>query len=96
MVERYWIGTCPDMSWDYELPGGKRKSHRSAWLETELGMTATSMGLKPRGKRVLGPTSPEGKEKPYVEYYECLRVTDDEYMLLKLKHPKWFETWRIV
>jgi hypothetical protein len=62
-------------------------------------VTATRLGLEPVERRVLGPEDPKppawkNEERHPREYY-CLYVNDDEFMLLRIAHPKWHDVFRI-
>lgn len=90
MAERYLIATCPDMSW------GHGETVVAGWLKTKLGNTAVALGLEPFEQfvEVSPPVVPhEFTYEPANEV--CLMVTDEEYMLLKMKHSKWHECWKV-
>ena len=90
MAERYRIATCPNMLWS------KRESQINAWRGTELGKTATAMGLEPFEQMVKTPPPMAPYDFTFMPTKEiCLMVTDEEYMLLKMKHSKWHECWKV-
>ena len=83
------------MGWS--VKGNAAKNRLKAWCKTPLGKTAALLGLKPKVMWAMGRGDPSGKWtiKPSFQEYLCLYVNDEEYMLLKMKHDRWYECWRL-